>query len=255
MIKSSKRQCTDCYLPWPLTQILIISSIISKRSYNSISKCFYDPRKTAYETKNVERGEWILSSLCLPTVHSPLATTASVISFGGRQRVSTRRSPLQSLLCPVSLSHNSTFPLSLCFIYSGFRQVSAGSGYQTGVWGCPQLPWSDGEVVEGQIWAGDVVLEVDLGFDLSGSGSDLSRRVAGMDKCRCFRLSGQFTASSVFLCLLLRLLKVRTSLSCDSFWHEKGDGETLRWGLLYGTLSRQLPWRLVRIQIYRGMSG
>ena len=80
MIKSSKRQSTDCYLPWPLTQILIISSIISKRSYNSISKCFYDPRKTAYETKNVERGEWILSSLCLPTVHSPLATTASVTS-------------------------------------------------------------------------------------------------------------------------------------------------------------------------------
>ncbi|KAF2543422.1 hypothetical protein F2Q68_00029772 [Brassica cretica] len=28
-----------------------------------------------------------------------------------------------------------------------------------------------------------------------------------MDKCRCLRLSGQFTASSVFFCLLLRLLK------------------------------------------------
>ncbi|KAL0688057.1 hypothetical protein Bca4012_087734 [Brassica carinata] len=28
-----------------------------------------------------------------------------------------------------------------------------------------------------------------------------------MDKCRCLHLSGQFTASSVFFCLLLRLLK------------------------------------------------
>ncbi|WZZ36811.1 hypothetical protein YC2023_020212 [Brassica napus] len=52
---------------------------------------------------------------------------------GGRRRVSTRRSPPQSLPCPVSPSHDSTFPLPPCFIYSGFRQVAAGSGDQTGV--------------------------------------------------------------------------------------------------------------------------
>ncbi|WZZ36812.1 hypothetical protein YC2023_020213 [Brassica napus] len=47
-----------------------------------------------------------------------------------------------------------------------------------------------------------------------------------MDKRRCLYLSGMFTPSSVFICLFLRLLKVKTSLSCDLFRDEKGDGDS-----------------------------
>lgn len=84
---------------------------------------------------------------------------------------------------------------------------------------------------------------VDLGFDLNGSGSDLLRRLTGVDERRCLLSSGLISASSVLPCLLLRLL-------CKELPHLtfgprcKGESEAFAGDFFSVLISKQPPWRL-----------
>ncbi|CAN7050318.1 unnamed protein product, partial [Brassica rapa subsp. trilocularis] len=99
------------------------------------------------------------------------------------------------------------------------------------------------EVLGGPILSGGVDLLVDLGFDLNGSGSDLLRRLTGVDERRCLLSSGLISASSVLPCLLLRLL-------CKELPHLtfgprcKGESEAFAGDFFSVLISKQPPWRL-----------
>lgn len=91
--------------------------------------------------------------------------------------------------------------------------------------------------------SGGVDLLVDLGFDLNGSGSDLLRRLTGVDERRCLLSSRLISASSVLPCLLLRLL-------CKELPHLtfgprcKGESEAFAGDFFSVLISKQPPWRL-----------
>ncbi|CAF2286705.1 unnamed protein product, partial [Brassica napus] len=99
------------------------------------------------------------------------------------------------------------------------------------------------EVLGGPILSGGVDLLVDLGFDLNGSGSDLLRRLTGVDERRCLLSSRLISASSVLPCLLLRLL-------CKELPHLtfgprcKGESEAFAGDFFSVLISKQPPWRL-----------
>ena len=55
----------------------------------------------------------------------------------------------------------------LCFSFSGFHRIAAGSGDQIDFWVCPQCLWREGEVVTVRKLTGGTNCFVDLGFVLS----------------------------------------------------------------------------------------
>ncbi|KAH0935715.1 hypothetical protein HID58_012832 [Brassica napus] len=148
-----------------------------------------------------EVREWILSFLFSPPYAffspQPYLTSAPVADGGLYPSVAT---PIVTVFSTSSLLH-------LLWFSSDSGRIRRTKPASEGVLSFPGVmarSWRVRSEQEASSW--------------NGSGSDLSRRVAGMDKRRCLRRSGQFTASSVFLCLLLRLLKAMVRLFAGDFF-------------------------------------